>query len=596
MKNDKQNKIFNKMQLNVFTMLTIITAVIMIVLASSIPSYKIAGYSGKTPSFIPLPENELISIDFDGNEGGNDVSGALYGLSEICLANFGDHPVVISEDGTYVAFFSEATDLDSKVTDSDNSQDVFLRNRQTGETICVSQLVDEGVDKTFGILFPFNIMWGSIDIAEDDQYVYVAFAADGLIARDYFSVYPHEHTMEIYVSVCTKGPSLELNSITIPTSILDTPDYFCYNRPSLSSNGMRLAFQEYQNPVKMEDKSDRWPYKPCGPFLVYVIREADYITNDFSYPEIVSVYATSDHSDCEETSWFAGDPNPFCSSPRISGDGRYVAFLGYPGPALPGEGGLIWMGDDGRIFSQSSDPNNIWNNYYFHDGYTWWGYMAVIIRDIEDMSNLDADHYQVVSLCNNTNFRLLEMGDPLPDGHCGGTDQGYCFIGGARINFDISYDGRYIAFITDATNMTPEDIDTNDRYDIYIRDRFTNQTKCVSWDLNGDPTSFDSMFPSISGDGRYLTYLRDGTNNHNTIFLYDHEDSKTIKVSMGTDFQPANDDSDYCVISNDSKVVAFSSKATNLVSQDVTNAEWDVFVRFHLWRALGELQPAPPRS
>ena len=64
----------------------------------------------------------LVSVDTAGNGGGDDYS----------------YAPVISADGSLVAFYSDATDLVSGITDSNGSYDVFVRDISAGTTQLLS--------------------------------------------------------------------------------------------------------------------------------------------------------------------------------------------------------------------------------------------------------------------------------------------------------------------------------------------------------------------------------------------------------------------------------------------------------------------------
>jgi dipeptidyl aminopeptidase/acylaminoacyl peptidase len=89
----------------------------------------------------------------------------------------------------------------------------------------------------------------------------------------------------------------------------------------------------------------------------------------------------------------------------------------------------------------------------------------------------------------------------------------------ASFNHAISANGRYIAFQSDATNLVAGD--TNLSYDIFVRDTVLNKTVRVSVDANGGqavganpvaPGNADSTSPSISDDGRYVSFTSLATN------------------------------------------------------------------------------------
>jgi Tol biopolymer transport system component len=74
------------------------------------------------------------------------------------------------------------------------------------------------------------------------------------------------------------------------------------------------------------------------------------------------------------------------------------------------------------------------------------------------------------------------------------------------VNASISADGRYVAFASQATNLSPDDPDTT--YDVYRRDLRTGSTVLVSraGGAAGEKGNHDSAGPGISADGRYVVF------------------------------------------------------------------------------------------
>ena len=68
----------------------------------------------------------------------------------------------------------------------------------------------------------------------------------------------------------------------------------------------------------------------------------------------------------------------------------------------------------------------------------------------------------------------------------------------------ISADGRYVAFESDATNLVADD--TNGSADVFVHDLQTGTTTRVSVDLAGVEDIGDSKNPSMSADGRSVTF------------------------------------------------------------------------------------------
>jgi Tol biopolymer transport system component len=77
-------------------------------------------------------------------------------------------------------------------------------------------------------------------------------------------------------------------------------------------------------------------------------------------------------------------------------------------------------------------------------------------------------------------------------------------------NPSISTDGRYVTFYSAAANLVAGD--TNGMFDIFMRDRQTGTTTLVSRDSTGVEGDGDSQYPSISADGRYVAFQSYATN------------------------------------------------------------------------------------
>ena len=69
----------------------------------------------------------------------------------------------------------------------------------------------------------------------------------------------------------------------------------------------------------------------------------------------------------------------------------------------------------------------------------------------------------------------------------------------------ISSDGRYITFYSQASNLTPGD--TNGKRDIFLYDKQTDTMENITSIGNND-----SYAPVISSDGRYITFISNASN------------------------------------------------------------------------------------
>lgn len=153
----------------------------------------------------------------------------------------------------------------------------------------------------------------------------------------------------------------------------------------------------------------------------------------------------------------------------------------------------------------------------------------------------------------------------------------------------ISDNGRYIAFQSFASNLVPAD--TNEWGDVFVKDRVTGLVERVSVATGGLQGNLGSFDPSISADGRYVTFTSDAanlglndTNSGRDVFLHDRLSKTTSLVSVSSGVFPltatqGNQNSYESDISSDGTHVAFTSNATNLTSGADTNNASDIFLR-----------------
>jgi Tol biopolymer transport system component len=146
----------------------------------------------------------------------------------------------------------------------------------------------------------------------------------------------------------------------------------------------------------------------------------------------------------------------------------------------------------------------------------------------------------------------------------------------------ISSDGRYIAFVSGASNLVCDD--TNFSSDVFVYDRQTDQISRISVSADGRQADGDSYAPDMSADGRYVVFTSDAdnlvdedTNDGSDVFVHDRLTGQTTRVSIASSGEQANSGSSEAQLSDDGHYVVFSSSATNLVGGDSNEAE-DIFI------------------
>ncbi len=149
---------------------------------------------------------------------------------------------------------------------------------------------------------------------------------------------------------------------------------------------------------------------------------------------------------------------------------------------------------------------------------------------------------------------------------------------------DISANGRYVTYDSEASNLVPGD--ANGTWDIFVYDRKTDTTERISVASDGTEANGPSSFfnPAISANGRYVTYdsqasnlVPGDTNGCDDIFVYDRKTDTTERISVASDGTQANSFSFGPAISANGRYITYSSEASNLVPSD-TNDTTDAFL------------------
>ncbi len=137
------------------------------------------------------------------------------------------------------------------------------------------------------------------------------------------------------------------------------------------------------------------------------------------------------------------------SEPKLSANGRYMVFTEHVGP----EGGF------------HSNPSDVWR----YD------------RDTATLRQINRD---------SAEFRFHRSEHP-----------------------SVSNDGRLVAFSAHScgTDKHPWLPNNRSQVEVFVTDANSGETRCVSLGHHGKPAGNDSLFPTISGDGRYVLFASRAT-------------------------------------------------------------------------------------
>lgn len=166
----------------------------------------------------------------------------------------------------------------------------------------------------------------------------------------------------------------------------------------------------------------------------------------------------------------------------------------------------------------------------------------------------------------------------------GAAANGECFVP------SVSGDGRFVVYTSLASNLIPGVSGSQ----VYLYDALLGRTTLVSKAVDGTPGDLGSAFGTISADGRFVAFVSAATNlvpgatvAGKQVLVLDRETGLLECVSGAPGDMPANGgivtynwDERGPSLSADGRYVAFASAATNLVEGFVDdNFDGDVYVR-----------------
>lgn len=149
----------------------------------------------------------------------------------------------------------------------------------------------------------------------------------------------------------------------------------------------------------------------------------------------------------------------------------------------------------------------------------------------------------------------------------------------------VSDDGRYVAFPSYGSNLVTGD--TNGTEDVFVRDMIAGTTRRVSVGTGGYQAFGRSDNVDLSADGRFVTFWSEANglvpgdgNGQRDVFLHDTQTATTTLISeVGGGANGNGPSHGLSAVSADGRYVAFESEASNLVAVDGNGFGVDVFVR-----------------
>ena len=237
----------------------------------------------------------------------------------------------------------------------------------------------------------------------------------------------------------------------------------------------------------------------------------------------------------------AGQSMDSAPMPGISSDGRYVCFSSDGGSLVPNdtnsrEDAFVKDCERGAIVRASTQTggaqlaNGGWGPNISPNGD-----LVVFGSSSWDLPGNSAGLEQC--WVKNLHINATRAVSASSTGQLG---NGKIDVGGAAF----SYDGRYVVFESDATNLVEGD--TNGVTDIFLKDLQSQYCLRVSTAYDGSEANGPCAFPSISPDGAYVSYSSTATNLDSwlpdtngsmDVFVRDLYFGDTWRMSVGTSYK-----------------------------------------------------------
>jgi hypothetical protein len=488
---------------------------------------------------------QLVSINRFGT--GSGISGVSTGFPSI------------SADGRFVAFHSDASDLTANDTNG-NTQDVFVRDLQMGTTTLVSVnglgtgSGNNGSSGSNGL--PGTSLGHAPAISADGRFVAFVSTADDLTAND-----SNGNIQDVFVR------DLQMRTTTLV---------------SVNQSGTGSGNDSSETPV----------ISPDGRFVAFVSTASDLTAHDDGngaggrrdvYVRNLQMGTTTLVSINRGGTASADD---FSQYPAMSADGRFVAFMSQASDLTANaDGGPNVFVRDLQMETTTLASVNRFGTDANHrtrvpPQISANGRFVAFTSEASDLTANDTNGntFDVFVRDLQTGTTTLVSANRFGTGSGNGSSRGE----------QISANGRFVAFDSDASDLTAND--TNGTSDVFVRDLQSGTTTLVSVNRLGTGSAgAASNLPVISADGRFVAFISgaqdltaDDTNGRGNVFVRDLEMGTTTLLSinwLGTGGGNGNSDTGQ-VISADGRFVAFRSFATDLVTTtDINGSEADIFVR-----------------
>lgn len=331
------------------------------------------------------------------------------------------------------------------------------------------------------------------------------------------------------------------------TLISDRPELAMTDCPDLSWEvDARLAAVNTRPDGAISEENALMPsLSGDGRLLVYYAEGDDIVPGDRNdRPDIVMVDLETDDRRVISLRRDGTPSYAYSRAPQISNDGSTIAYVTQDSEiALPGHEGFMAVQavlhdvETGQVILASPNLNGGPADGYVND--VWIsddGRYALFATDAPDLVEGDTPnpYYGTDVFLFDSETRKVERISEAADG-----EEPDSWSGSGSNRASISDDGRFVAFVSDASNLVPND--ANGWIDVFIRDRVLGTTRLVSTGHDGGPANGPSFQPWISPDGSEVIYSSSATNlvegidfndGARDLFVHDVEAGTTSRIEL----------------------------------------------------------------
>ena len=155
---------------------------------------------------------------------------------------------------------------------------------------------------------------------------------------------------------------------------------------------------------------------------------------------------------------------------------------------------------------------------------------------------------------------------------------------GSSVFGSASTNGRFVVFQSDASDLVAGD--TNGATDVFVRDMVSGTTELISVSTNGSCGNGSSHDPVMTPDGRYVAFISSAsnlvagdTNNIPDVFVRDRILQTTVIADIGANSpSPQSARVTSPLITPDGRFVAYSSNARGLAAGVAANSPGEIYV------------------